>query len=64
MLKKRILATNLTFLNIKHTNKIIDKYIKNLEPVFERIKHMQTYGKKKYFLSGKKSKLTFSRLTD
>ena len=26
--------------------------------------NIQTFGKKKYFLNGKKSKLTFSRLTD
>lgn len=64
MLKKKILATNLIFLNINHNRKIIDKYIKNLEPIFEKIKHIQTFGKKKYFLKGKKSKLTFSRLTD
>ena len=62
MLKKKILATNLIFLNIKHNRKIIDKYIKNLEPIFEN-KHIQTFGKK-YFFESKKSKFTFSRLTD
>ena len=37
MLKKNILATNLVFLNIHHTKKIIDIYINELNKIFKVI---------------------------
>ena len=35
MLKHKILASNLTFINIHHTKPIIDKYISKLDPIFK-----------------------------
>jgi glutamate-1-semialdehyde aminotransferase len=37
MLKKKYLASNLFYLSVLHTKKEIDKYIKNLDPVFKKI---------------------------
>ena len=37
MLKNKILATNMIYINIFHTKKNIQKYIKILEKVFEDI---------------------------
>ena len=37
MLKKGYLASNITFLTIFHTKNVIDKYIKNLDPIFLKI---------------------------
>ena len=54
MLKKNILATNLVFLNIFHTKSIIDKYIRELDKIFLKIKNIQSKKNKKYFLLGKK----------
>ena len=64
MLKKNILATNLIFLNICHSKKVIDRYIKELDTVFKKINNIEKYGTKNYFLKGKKSFTSFTRLTD
>ncbi len=64
MLKKNILATNLVFLNIFHTKSIIDKYISELDKIFLKIKDIQSKKNKKYFLLGKKSLTSFTRMTD
>ena len=36
MLKKKYLASNLIYLSIYHTKKIIDKHMKDLDPVFKK----------------------------
>ena len=38
MLKKNYLASNITYLTIHHKKKVIDDYIKNLDPIFSKIK--------------------------
>ena len=50
LLKKNILGSNLVFLNIYHSKKIIDFYIKQLDEVFFKIKkYEESNNKKKYF---------------
>jgi len=63
MLKKGYLASNLTFLSIHHTHKIIDKYIKNLEPTFKIIKNIEKGESIKKYLKTKVCHQTFQRLT-
>ena len=63
MLKKNILATNLVFLNIFHTKSIIDKYIRELDKIFLKIKNIQS-KKQKIFSFRKKSLTSFTRMTD
>jgi glutamate-1-semialdehyde 2,1-aminomutase len=41
MLKKKYLASNQIFLTIFHTKKIIDKYIKELDPIFKKIESFE-----------------------
>ena len=41
MLKKKYLASNQIYLTIFHTKKIIDKYIKELDPIFKKIKSFE-----------------------
>ena len=38
MLKKNILATNMIFVSISHSDRILDKYFKELKKVFKRMK--------------------------
>ena len=63
MLKKGYLASNLTFLSIHHTYKIIDKYVKNLEPTFEIIKNIEEGENIKDYLTTRVCHQTFERLT-
>jgi len=65
MLKKGYLASNITFLTIHHTKKIIDDYIKKLDPVFYKIKDFEI--KKKNISNYLKSPIchdSFKRLDD
>ena len=64
LLKKRILATNLIFLNIFHTKEIIDKYILELDKIFCKIKLFEEKNIKENFLKGRKAQKHFGRLTD
>ena len=65
MLKKNYLSSNITYLTIYHKKKIIDNYIKNLEPLFSKIK---LFEEKKdnvsKYLKGPVCHNTFKRLTD
>ncbi len=65
MLKRRYLASNITFLTIHHKKKVIDEYIKNLDPLFLKIK---LFEQKKdsvlKYLKGPVCHSTFKRLTD
>ena len=63
LLKKNILATNLIFLNIYHSKKIIDYYINELDNVFFKIKKFEKSNYKKKILFTKESKISFKRLT-
>lgn len=64
LLKKKILGTTLIFLNIYHTKKIIDNYIKELDKIFCKIKEYEDRKFKGNLLMGSISKNTFKRLTD
>ncbi len=64
LLKKKILATNLIFLNIFHTTKIIDRYISELDKIFYKIKIFEEKKIKKSFLKGRQAQKIFGRLTD
>jgi glutamate-1-semialdehyde 2,1-aminomutase len=64
LLKKNILGSSLIFLNIHHTKKVIDSYIKELDKIFYKIKEFEESKFKKKLLIGQISKNTFKRLTD
>jgi glutamate-1-semialdehyde 2,1-aminomutase len=64
MLKNNILATNLVFLNVFHTKKIIDKYIIELDKVFKIIKKIEDGDNIKKYLKSKVSDNHFQRLTN
>ena len=58
MLKKGFLASNIIFLSIAHTRKIIDNYLLNLEIILK-----MTKKNKDFKLMGKICHSTFKRLT-
>ena len=63
MLKKGYLASSTIFLSIYHTNKVIDKYIKNLKPIFYQIKKFEDKNLNiKKFLDGPVCWSSFKRL--
>ena len=64
LLKKNILGSNLIFLNIYHSKKIIDYYINELDKIFHKIKQFDESKNKRKILAGKISKISFKRLTD
>ncbi len=64
MLKRGFLASNLIYVSTKHTKKIIDKYIFNLDKVFKKIKEHSKSKNKTKLLLGLKSHTTFKRLND
>ena len=63
MLKRGYLASNIVYISIYHEKKIIDKYIKNLDYVFKKIKLISD-NKKKILkkLNTSQTKKTFKRL--
>tara|TARA_Y100000590_G_C15668712_1_gene995486 strand:- start:313 stop:1614 length:1302 start_codon:yes stop_codon:yes gene_type:complete len=63
MLNKKILASNLIYVNIFHKKKLIDKYIKNLDIIFKKIKYYEE-NKIKDFLKVKKAHKTFERINE
>ena len=64
MLKKGYLASNLIYINIFHNKKLIDNYIKKLDPVFKKIKFFENNGNISKYLKGPKCQSTFSRLNN
>ncbi len=63
MLKKKYLASNQIYLTIFHTKKIIDKYIKDLDPIFEKISFFETNNISiKKFIKNRVCHQTFERL--
>ena len=64
MLKRGFLASNLIYVSTKHTKKIVDKYIFNLDKVFKKIKEHMLSKKKPKLLLGPKSHSIFKRLND
>tara|TARA_A100001011_G_C14300801_1_gene840694 strand:+ start:884 stop:2215 length:1332 start_codon:yes stop_codon:yes gene_type:complete len=64
MLKKGYLASNLIYINIHHNKKLIDNYIKKLDPVFEKIKFLEKNGNVNRYLKGPKCQSTFNRLNN
>ncbi len=63
MLKSKILATNLIYINVFHTKKMIDLYIKKLDKIFKKIKFFEknNINIKKY-INGPLSVTNFERL--
>ena len=61
MLKKGFLASNSVFLTTSYNKKIIDNYIKNLDPIFKKIKKFEN-NKNLKFLEGPVCHTTFKRL--
>ena len=65
MLKRGYLASNTIFLNIFHTKKVIDNYIKNLDPIFKIIKDFEMKKKSvSKYLKGPVCWNSFSRLSN
>jgi len=64
MMKHKILATNLIYINIFHNKKIINLYIKKLEKIFKIIRQIEDGDKIDQYLEGNISNTSFKRLTD
>ena len=62
MLKKGILAGNCIYLCIEHTTELIDKYISNLEPIFELISRCENGQDINQLLDGPVCHSGFKRL--
>ena len=63
MLKRKYLASNLIYLSIYHTKKIIDKYMKDLDPVFKKISSFEKNNTNiKKFIKNKVCHQTFQKL--
>ena len=64
MLKKGYLASNLIYINIFHNKKLINNYIKKLDPIFKKIKFLESNGDVSKYLKGPKCQSTFNRLNN
>ncbi len=64
MLKKGFLASNIIFLNIYHSKKVIDKYISALDPIFKKIKSFEDGLPIKKYLKSPVCKSGFKRIND
>lgn len=64
MLKKGILASNTIYISTTYNKKVIDNYIKNLDPIFKKIKTFEKSKKNKKFLEGPVCHSSFKRLTN
>tara|TARA_X000000368_G_scaffold418824_1_gene420194 strand:+ start:2857 stop:4884 length:2028 start_codon:yes stop_codon:yes gene_type:complete len=62
MLKKGILAANSVYLCTEHTDKIINLYLENLEPIFLTIAECISSGDIKKYLDGDEAQTGFKRL--
>jgi glutamate-1-semialdehyde 2,1-aminomutase len=62
MLKKGILAGNCIYLCIEHTTELIDKYVYNLEPIFEQISRCENGQNINQLLDGPVCHSGFKRL--
>tara|TARA_B100000963_G_scaffold227335_1_gene198292 strand:- start:26072 stop:27385 length:1314 start_codon:yes stop_codon:yes gene_type:complete len=62
MLKKGYLASNMVYVSIYHNKKNIDKYIKNLDPIFKKIKLIINDKKTLKKITKLSSENTFKRL--
>ena len=63
MLKKKYLASNLIYLSIYHTKNIVNKYIKDLDPVFKKISTFEKNNTNiKKFIKNEVCHQTFQRL--
>jgi glutamate-1-semialdehyde aminotransferase len=62
MMKKGYLASNLIYLNKFHNKSIIDKYIKDLDPIFKKIKFFQKNNITSNILEKEVCHDTFKRL--
>ena len=64
MLKKGYLASNLIYVTIHHNRKVINKYLKKLEPIFKKIENFEKYKNVKKYLNGPVCVKSFKRLTN
>lgn len=64
MLKKGYLASNVVYLNIHHTKKIIKNYLKNLSPIFNQISLFEKGILKKLPLNSPICNSKFERIND
>ena len=62
MLEKKILASNVIFLNDSHTKKDLEKYFYALEKVFKKLSEYNNVKEMRLDLVGKPSKTGFMRL--
>jgi glutamate-1-semialdehyde 2,1-aminomutase len=62
MLKKKYLASTLTYLSTAHNHSIIDKYIDELEPIFKVLGECEDGNKIEKFLQTKVCEKGFKRL--
>ncbi len=62
MLRKGFLATTTIYVSIAHTNKILDKYFKNLDILFKIISKCEKGDDIYRYLKTKNSETDFARL--
>jgi len=62
MLKKGFLSSNVIYVSVAHTEKIIDMYFKNLEKIFKKIQKIEKSGDINSLLDGDICEAGFSRL--
>ena len=62
MLKKGFLSSNVIYVSVAHTEKIIDMYFKNLEKIFKKIQKIEKSGNINSLLDGDICEAGFSRL--
>ena len=62
MLKKGFLATNVIYVSIAHNKKILKKYFKELDIIFEKIKKFENGENVYNYLENKVATETFGRL--
>ena len=61
MLKKNILATNMVFVSISHSDEILDKYFRELKKVFKRMKNFKISNNIKEKLDSEEAWTDFRR---
>ncbi len=62
MLKKGFLATNLIFTSISHSESLINKYIKNIDPIFKKLSQFEDGLNVDKYLNFPQSHTDFKRL--
>ena len=63
MLKQNILASNLVYVCIDHTDDIVDEYLYHLDSIFERINSFENGDDVENYLDGAEAHEGFRRLS-